>query len=667
MNSFNLTEEFIQKILKPGVTIDQIPKEDLIKMKKSVNLCQGTAIGDKYVRPVGADKSGLITFAENKMFRAYVDQVSAPKQRAYSGFEEFGMQSFEGPKWSGTRCTVGEEIREFAPIVHRPEERMPKKADEWVASIASMTTKLSSTGQVESAIPDKAAEGPLSVLMTEVSLLTYTVAISKALEGKVGPDRSDEKYAESVYSAVARATSQDKTEMLKATYTLMSKVDVKYSDSTEGVSASASENFKVEWEGGRLDKKKQRVPIGRPVAMSTKIKYIPKVVKVGKDSSNVLLDQFYSSFPPKLINYYGFLGHPTKVQQTFMLMRPYLSVYDVLDPKPAHRPWLEAGGYTYRDSTDEKSGIQVSVQKSSSGQLSESSSSSEIEGKELSSIRKMKVSLVDKLSLIRKDYNEKSRPTVKAMYYGTVTFDKEFFSKYAIALYRPPINKKFFFAPITAIKNVENLPKKWCSFDLSICRSDMELAETISKYIKLLTSCFMMGIYHPHQEQYKDLVYPLPKKGEYNELEPELVREEARSAIRTDGDKPKTTTQLIPMDDEEEENFTSNEEEEESESEVEREEVEVLKEIEFTGLPGSIKNGSRFRIAYDEIEEEFDDEDVEKLQSCAYFEIYYDGARHGIVGKVSSNRQDEPTHILAVVVPRRKKKVEEFDRVDEIV
>lgn len=528
MNSSEVLDRNIKKILADDVKFENIPKDALNKMKRSPTLLQGEKIGKDYIRPVSA---GPITQQESILFRSYVDKVAAPKQRQYHSFEDYGMQDQKGPQWTGTKCTVGDDSREYFPVIHKPSDHMSSRVEEWVASVASMTTELTSEGIVKVNMPQNVADGPLSVLMDDISPPLYANIVVPILTPLVGQDRSDEKYSEAVYRAVSTAKPREKKDLLDATYALMSKVKISYTKNRDspGVDVKSANGFKMEWEGTRR-LGKDLVPFGRPVAISSSFRYTPKVVKAGKIPSNVALDQFQSSFPPKLLTYYGFLGHPSSVQRTFMIMRPYLEVFQCQDPKESLRPWLKAGGYDYCDSTleDEET---VGTTLASFRHNKPSSVHTKYAGE---------LALVDnpgskpsgpKPKLIRKDYGEKAKPTAIALYYGTVTFDKDFFSEYTIVSYRPPDNRKFFYAPKKADRLISQLPLEWADFKLTIVRSELQLSEMLVNYMRTLTSCFMKGIYQPHVKQYDDLKYPLPRQGQYIDLDPEEVKEEARSAL----------------------------------------------------------------------------------------------------------------------------------------
>jgi hypothetical protein len=607
----DLTQTQLDAILKPGVTLAAIPITLLRKIKRIPGLMQGTEETKKYLR-----SSPPFTMKQCAFFRQCVDAMAAPKQKGYECFEDYGMSDPAGPIWAGSVCKVKGEYKEMIPIPHKPTVKQETKTDLWAASVASMMCTMTSTEDVELKCPETIATGPLSKLVTKLSLSTYELVVPPMFQGKIGGDRQAEKVAEAIYNVVADMPVNEKNKLVDATYTLMSGLNVKMTP--KGV--SASKDFEIEWSRQprpyvKESKVKTPIPLalGVPKTIKTKINFVPRTVKLGKQTSTVVLNHYLQSFPPKLLEYFGFFGNPSKLQRNFMRLRPYLDIAVPLDPKDGIKQWLNAGEYTYYDSTD------------------------------------LYVPDSEMLTLIKKDYSSVSRPKGSALYHGQIAFDSEFFTNYTIVMYHPPHKNQFFYVPNALKPFVDALPPVWCSFNKKILTTDTMFTQALYNYSSLFCTCFMRGTYNPRPQQYEGLKYPLPKAGEYMTLNPEQLPDESEGeqVLEEEGENVST---FVYGDATEAEDTDEGSDLESAHSEDASDEEEYAIE-EFEKYPAYATEDNIVPVPIAEYEEKVKVSD-RRLEVQSSFLVMWEGEKHMVcgVGKIGETMVD----VILVPVPRPK-------------
>jgi hypothetical protein len=602
----DLAQVQLEAMLKPGVTLAAIPIALLRKIKRIVGIRQGTEETKDYLR-----ESPPFTMKQCAFFRQCVDAMSTPKLQGYECFEDYGMSDPAGPKWSGSVCKAKGEYKEMVPIPHKPTIKQETKTDAWAASVASMMCVMTATDDVEVKCPETVASGPLSKLVTKLSLSTYELVVPPMFQGKIGGDRQPEKVAEAMYNVVADMSANEKNKLVDATYTLMAGLNVKMAP--KGV--SASKDFEIEWSNQprpytKESKTKTPIPLalGVPKTIKTKIDFVPRTVKIGKQTSAVVLNHYLQSFPPKLLEYFSFFGNPSKVQRNFMRLRPYLEVAIPLDPKDGIKKWLRAGGYAHYDSTD------------------------------------MYEANPDFLVLIKKDYSSTSRPKGAALYFGQVAFDSEFFTNYTIVMYHPPHKNQFFYVPNAHKAYVDILPPVWSSFNKKILTTDTTFTQALYSFSSLFCTCFMRGTYNPRPQQYEGLKYPLPKAGEYMTLDPESLPEDTTEGhvIEEDGENVVTFT------------YGDVDEAEDSEEEESVHAEELSGETDYTvhefdNYPAYATEENTLSVPYSEYEELVKVDD-KRLGIQVSFLVSYEGEKHAVCGVVKDG--DEIVSVMLVPVPQ---------------
>jgi hypothetical protein len=287
----------LNSIFAEGVTIDSIPKDKLKALSRHPLLGQGTVDFGMYIR-----KAPKISPDEFVLVRTYLQSEKVKATIEAPSFEGQAVKMNIKPEWDGSVCKVGDQIKQMVPVCHSQDEQMKYEADEWSATIASMMLSVTHTGEIKTEVTKELAGGPMALLMTETSVAAYNVLVPRLLSGRIETDRADEKVAENIYRAISQGDASLKNAMLEATYSLFEKMDVKTKAISGAMSVTTSKLVEVKWVGMRKDPLTKKItPVGRISKLLQPSVFIKKTPKVGRDASNVALQEFVHSFPPKLI------------------------------------------------------------------------------------------------------------------------------------------------------------------------------------------------------------------------------------------------------------------------------------------------------------------------------------------------------------------------------
>lgn len=454
------------------------------------------------------------TDREHTLFVTLVNDPTRLENNSFVNLEAMAIAKRVAPQWKGTVLTVEDQQYECSPVIH-PIDQVISTGDLITVSTASIMLKVNKEKEITSSVNTSVVkEGPLSVLMTPVSLANYTMIVGDFLQSKKIVSRQPEAFTMEVCAAITKASKDERYKMREATLGLFSKAKIQVDQKTNVVYKDPDYEYKIEgvhrMSSGRL------VPVMVPEKLKCKIPVIPQTLSQGKETCNEMIKQIQSRFPTRLVKYAFYRGFPDDNQRLFMELRPFITLFPLCDPTDMMVKWMRAN----------KLESQIRI----SGDLWVETTVAD-----------------DETPFVFRKYVDGMKSHT-AIFYGQVTFSDAFWQSYKVLVYRPSANGSFVFTAKET--DVSLLPAEYCQWKLQVCMSSVELSTLLSGYTATLTTMVFKGVYGSRGSQYTDLKYPLDLK-DYRMVNPDEMTEIERQESKHMGFKSVQGTQAVLLDEDE--------------------------------------------------------------------------------------------------------------------
>jgi hypothetical protein len=446
--------------------------------------------------------------------------------------ESGGMQSQKVMAMSGTTLVVGESKYQTVPMVHDDDVSMDP-SDEHAAAVAAMLLR-DNKGVIESVMNTSVIDkGPLKTFMTGESYQDYAYSVSMILTD-VGAKGKGDQFQRSVYRGIAEATKEVRTILRLKTYRLMAPQKITVRPKEREVSWNdANATFSV---SKGIDTIKEPQPNG-----TVKIVHVPRLlpgmlkgtalsIEKGKKERYPpaqLADYITSHFPPTIVKYYGLRMASDKTQRLFMAIRPFLEAAVIVSPTPGLRRWLVENNLESRVRTMSNAFIKGTLE---DGDLQLVLHNYE-KGQQM--IKKTVENATDSI-----DYVD------DVIFYGKVTFDRDFFTQFKILCYQPSPQGNWAYCPSEmALK----LPDVFNGQKLQVITNATQMLGLLSTLVRSLTTGVFQGHYCPNGKAYADLKYPITQK-DYEKVDLDGETYVRETAVGHKGDQQQEAVHKIDGD-----------------------------------------------------------------------------------------------------------------------
>lgn len=476
------------------VRVFDIPRDVISSIKRKIDL-KWDVYPQYFVRKP--------TMREHTLFVTMVNDPSRMENSNFVNVEAMAIAKRVAPVWNGTVITVDGASFECSPVIH-PVEQKIAEGDLITVATAVIMLKVNKQKEVESTINTSVVrEGPLSVLMTPLSLAQYSLTMGNFLESHKVESKQAEPFAMAVTAAILKATPDERKELREATFGLFSRA--KISTDQKSRTVYKDPNYDYDIKGVQKSTKGRLVPVMLPKALKCIVPTIPQTLTQGKETCNEMLKQIQSRFPTRLGKYYSYRGFPDDNQRLFMEIRPFVTVYPVCDPPEMLKKWMIANGLGAQARISGDLWVESTVMKS-------------------------------EVPIVFRKYDEKM-VAKDAIFFGSVVFSDAFWAGYKVLVYRPPVNGIFCYTPKDT--DVSALAPEYCGWKLQVCATSIQLSTLLSAHTATLATMVFKGTFASRGAQYAGLKYPLEVK-EYLTVTPTEMTEEDRQEAKNVG---RTTVQ----------------------------------------------------------------------------------------------------------------------------